>query len=180
MIVAGNHTAAQSGVGMIEVLVAIVIVAFALFALIDVQTAALRYQKAAHVRATVSRFSADLADRVRANIRGAHDGAYNLSQQSYPALDEMPPTCFNPDDCTARELAAKDIHEWRSRLSEAISGGWGEISGSVVDGFTTRVYFREMHTRGSDSSVIAENCQPGAADPSSHKDVRCFSIAFSP
>ncbi|AIY44162.1 hypothetical protein LT85_5004 [Collimonas arenae] len=180
MIVAGNDIAVQSGAGLIEVLVAMVIVAFALFALIDVQTTALRYQKAAHVRTVASQFSADLADRVRANIRGAHEGVYNLPQQSYPTLDEVSPSCFNPNHCTAREIAAKDIHVWRNQLSRAVSGGWGEISGSVTDGFTTRVYFRDVIAQGSGFGLAAESCQPRAANLSIDKDVRCYATIFFP
>jgi type IV pilus assembly protein PilV len=180
MILADNHTATQSGIGMIEVLAAIVIVAFAMFALIGMQTVALRYQKTAHLRSMASQFSADLADRVRANIRGAHNGAYNLQQQTYPALDALAPSCFNPGNCTAQELAAKDIHEWRTGLSRAIAGGWGEITGSVAEGFTIKVYFRDVNTSADDAGPAAENCKPTAVDLLLHKDVHCFSTAFFP
>ncbi|WP_211465881.1 type IV pilus modification protein PilV [Collimonas silvisoli] len=180
MILAGNHTAIQSGIGMIEVLVAIVIIAFAMFALIDIQTVALRYQKTAHVRAMASQFSADLAERVRANIRGAHSGAYDLSQQTYPTLGESAPSCFHSANCTPQELAAKDIHEWRTGLSNAMTGGWGEIAGSVTDGFTVKVYFLDTLTAGDELDPVAKNCQSGAADRVLHKDVHCFATAFFP
>jgi type IV pilus assembly protein PilV len=177
MTVAGNRPAAQAGIGMIEVLVAMVILAFAMFALIGMQTTALRYQKSAHVRATASQFGADLAERVRANIRGAYEGAYNPPRQAYPALDTLAPACFNPGHCTVQELAAQDIHDWRSRLGRALTGGWGEISGSASRGFTVRVYFRDASAA---AGQFAEHCQPSAADSSSYKDVACFATAFLP
>jgi len=177
MIVVGKPPAAQAGIGMIEVLVALVILAFAMFALIDMQAVALRYQKAAQLRAMASQFSADLADRVRANLRGAHEGAYSLSQQVYPALAAAPPECDNPGHCSAQELAAQDMHDWRSGLSRAVAGGWGEIGGSVLRGFTIRVYFRDA---GVASGDFAENCQPVAADSASYKDVACYATVFLP
>jgi type IV pilus assembly protein PilV len=183
MILAGNRIATQSGTGMIEVLVAIAIVAFAMFALIGIQTVSLRYQKAAHSRAVASEFSADLADRVRANISGAHSGAYNLSQQIYPAFQDSPPSCFNPANCAPQEVAAKDLHEWRAGLSKALPGGWGEIAGSVADGFTIKVYFLDRHAAGDELGKlkpVAKNCRPSAAASISHKDVHCFATAFSP
>lgn len=180
MNLSGKSTAPQSGAGMIEVLVAITIVAFAMFALIDMQTAALRYQKTAHLRATASQYSADLADRVRANIRGAHAGAYNLLQQTYPALEDQAPSCFDPAACTAQELAARDIHEWRAGLGRSLAGGWGEILGSVARGFTIRVYFRDAHTQGKGATPVVEHCQPTAADLSVYRDVRCLSTVFFP
>jgi type IV pilus assembly protein PilV len=114
---------------------------------------------------------------VRANLRGAHEGAYNLPQEAYPALDTLAPACFNPGHCTAQELAARDIHDWRSRLGRALTGGWGEISGSASRGFTVRVYFRDASVG---AGRFAENCRPSAADPASYKDVACFASAFLP
>ncbi|AMP07809.1 type IV pilus modification protein PilV [Collimonas pratensis] len=177
MMVAGNRPAAQAGIGMIEVLVAMVIVAFAMLALIGAQASALRYQNSAHLRATASRFGEDLAERVRANLGGAHEGGYNLPQQAYPALDTLAPACFDPGHCTARELAAQDIHDWRSRLGRALTGGWGDISGSASRGFTVRVYFRDASVA---TGQFAETCLPSAADAASYKDVACFATAFLP
>ena len=176
----GNRATMQSGIGMIEVLVAIVIMVFAMFALISMQIVALRYQKTAHLRSMASQFSADLADRMRANIRGAHDGAYNLSQQRYPALGESAPSCPGPGSCTSRELAAKDINEWRTALSNGVVGGWGEIAGSVADGFTVKVYFLDMLSAADGATPVAENCQPTAADPVLHRDVSCYAAVVSP
>ncbi|SFA84661.1 type IV pilus assembly protein PilV [Collimonas sp. OK607] len=180
MSLAGNRAAMQSGIGMIEVMVAIVIMVFAVFALISMQIVALRYQKTAHLRSMSSQFSADLADRMRANIRGAHDGAYNLSQQTYPALGEPAPSCPDPGSCTSQELAAKDIHEWRTGLGDAMAGGWGEIAGSVADGFTVKVYFLDMLAAADGATPVARNCQPTAADPVLHRDVSCYAALVSP
>lgn len=176
-MVAGNRPTAQAGIGMIEVMVAMVIVAFAMLALIGAQASALRYQNSAHLRATASRFGEDLAERVRANLGGAHEGAYNLPRQAYPALDTLAPACFDLGHCTARELASQDIHDWRSRLGRALTGGWGDISGSASRGFTVRVYFRDA---GVATGQFAENCLPSAADAASYKDVACFATAFLP
>ncbi|WP_061535070.1 type IV pilus modification protein PilV [Collimonas arenae] len=128
-----NHIATtQSGIGMIEVLVSLVIVGAALLALVDVQTAALRAQKLAHFRLMHSHFSANLAERVRANMRGAHDGGYSLSGQVYPLPPSAVPSCIESGICSPQELAAADIHEWRNWLAYSLSGGWGDISGSVT------------------------------------------------
>ncbi|MFJ2988164.1 type IV pilus modification protein PilV [Collimonas sp. NPDC087041] len=166
-----NHTAAtQSGTGMIEVLVSLVIVGVALLTLVDVQVAALRSQKLAYFRLMSGHFSADLAERVRANIRGAHDGGYSLSQQVYPSSAPAAPSCSDAGDCSPRELAAADIHEWRNWLAYSLSGGWGDISGSVAQGFTVRVYFKAPQGR----------CESDAVDAALHPDVQCMSTHFFP
>ena len=166
---------------MIEVLVSITLVAFALFALIGMQTTALRHQQMAHLRSIANQFSADLAERVRANIQGAHRGAYNVSPQRYPALASRAPACATSGECAPHELAAKDLHEWRVGLSRAMPGGWGDIAGSVADGFTIRVYFRDATiTSGDDSNLTDENCKTSVVNVDPHKDVRCLSMVFFP
>lgn len=160
----------QSGVGMIEILVSLVVVGSASLALLDVQIAALRFQKSAHQRLLSARFSADLADRVLANMGAADDGAYHLSQQVYPVLDPAIPSCINSGICSAADLAAADIHEWRTRLSQSLSGGWGEISGSVAQGFTVRVYFK----------AVDGHCESDSIDTVAHPHVHCIATQFFP
>jgi len=179
----------QDGAGLIEVLIAIVITAFALIGLAGLQMAALRYQKVAHHRALAAVYSVNLAERVRANIGGACDGYYNPALQNYPgATSPAPeaPVCISSAACTHADVAAIDIHEWRYALSRAMAGGWGEISGSVKNGFVVRVYFREpgyqdgVHTNANDPTLSKTNCRVAALNAVTDKDVRCFSTVFVP
>ncbi len=67
---------ASSGVGLIEVLISILIASFALLGLAGLQVTSLRYQKVAQFRSVASQYTADIADRVRANVTGAKAGNY--------------------------------------------------------------------------------------------------------
>ena len=173
----------QYGAGLIEVLIAIIITAFALLGLAGLQMAALRYQKVAHQRALAATYSADLAERVRANAGGALDGYYSPALQNYPATTghaSEAPACASLAACTQAEVAAIDIHEWRDALGRAMAGGWGEISGSVTNGFVVRVYFREpgnqdgVDPNAIDSALSKTNCRLAALNLARDKDVRCF------
>lgn len=179
----------QSGAGLIEVLIAIIITAFALIGLAGLQMTALRYQKVAQQRALATAYSGNLAERVRANIGGALDGYYQPALQKYPAAtDHAPeaPVCGISAACTHAEIAAIDIHEWRAALGRAMAGGWGEISGSVKNGFVVRVYFREpgnqdgMQPHVDDGALSKTNCRKAALNAATDKDVRCFSTVFVP
>ncbi|MFC5473253.1 type IV pilus modification protein PilV [Paraherbaspirillum soli] len=168
----------QSGAGMIEVLIAIVITAFALLGLAGLQAAALRYQKVAHFRTLATQLSSDLADRVRGNVKGARNGAYSPAFERYPSTPAAPsaaPSCADPGACTPAEVAAIDIRDWRAELSRTMAGGWGEISGSIADGFVIRVYFKERDIPASDKN----DCRPAALS-AVDKDVRCFATVFMP
>ncbi|MEN9865366.1 MAG: hypothetical protein RL748_956 [Pseudomonadota bacterium] len=166
---------------MMEVLIALVISAFALLGLAGLQVSSLRYQKGANFRAQATQYAADMSDRIRANLAGARGtggvSAYNFPQETY---SNHPPAApgSNPCDgnnralCTPAALATQDLYNWRLRLSQGLNGGWGEVSGDVINGFVIRVYFYEPN-----KSVADPNCRAAAG---AGVEVRCFVTVFYP
>jgi type IV pilus assembly protein PilV len=171
------HCARQAGAGLIEVLVALLISAFALLGLAGMQASSLRYQKVADFRALASHYAGNMADRIRANLPGARAGAYGFAQGQYSATPPAAPDA-NPCDgsepaaCSSQTLASRDLYEWQMALAQGLAGGWGEVSGDVHGGFVVRVYFREpgYHATASDP-----NCPAGGGS-----EVRCFSTVVYP
>lgn len=167
----------QAGAGLIEVLVALLISAFALLGLAGMQAASLRYQKVADFRALASHYAANMADRIRANLPGARAGAYGFTQSVYSATPPATPEA-NPCDgsepaaCTGHALASRDLYEWQLALSQGLAGGWGEVAGDVWHGFVIRVYFREPGYRAPASDP---NCPAGGGP-----EVRCFGTVVYP
>ncbi len=171
----------QTGAGMMEVLIALVISAFALLGLAGLQVSSLRYQKGANFRALSTQYAAEMADRIRANLVGARGvGAgsdYDFPLQTYSAAVPTAPTLnpcdgSNPAGCTSAALAAQDLYNWRVSLNRGLAGGWGEVSGNVVNGFTIRVYFFEPN-----KTVADPNCRAAAA---AGAQIRCFVTVFYP
>lgn len=163
----------QRGVGMIEVLIAITISAFALLGLAGLQVASLKYQKTAQFRTLASQYSADMADRIRANVAGA--SSY-VTTDTYGALPATPPDC-SAAACSSATIAQTDLYNWRKTLSQVVAGGWGEISGSVAAGFVVTVYFNEP----GDGSAGAANCRSAAfASGTDKTNMRCFQTNFLP
>lgn len=169
----------QSGVGMLEVLISILLVSFTLFGLAGLQASTLRYQKIAHFRSLASLYSGEMADRVRANVAGAIAGHYNVALTSYADGAGAMPVCSVVNLCTPAEVAALDIYQWRVNLALGMAGGWGEISGNVSDGFMIRVYFREVGKKGQGLGLDPQ-CRVAALNAASDQDVRCFVTVFLP
>lgn len=168
----------QKGIGLIEVLIALVISAFALLGLAGLQIASLRYQKVAQFRSVASQSTADIADRMRANVVGAKAGDYNT-----PTGDKLGDNS-TLDECTigcdAAKVAAQDIFKWRRELAWTMAGGWGEVAGNITDGFAITVYFKEPGKPTDASGSLDPNCRAAALDASKDKDVRCFQTTFLP
>jgi type IV pilus assembly protein PilV len=173
----------QTGAGMVEVLIALVISAFALLGLAGLQVSSMRYQKGANFRALSTQYAAEMADRIRANLTGARSagagagGKYNFPLENYTSSAPSAPSSnpcdgSNPAACDPAALAAQDLYNWRVTLNRGLAGGWGEVSGDAIRGLTIRVYFNEPTSTTPDP-----NCRAGAgAGP----QVRCFVTVFYP
>lgn len=167
----------QTGVGMIEVLISLLISAVALLGMAGLQVQTMRFQKVSHFRATAIQYAGEMADRVRANLAGAKGGAYGSAEGQYGGGPGAMPSCASPLSCTNDEVAKIDLYNWRLNLSQGLTGGWGEISGDITDGFVVRVYFREPNK--SDLG-LDPNCRAGALNAGTDADVRCFISVFLP
>lgn len=176
----------QAGAGMIEVLVALVISAFALLGLAGLQVNSMRYQKTANFRALATQYASEMSDRIRSNLAGARGdnlpkSAYDFAPENYTTAAPAAPAS-NPCDgsdrvaCTTSVAAARDLYAWRLSLNQGMTGGWGEVSGSANEGFVIRVYFKEPNNT---SATVDPNCRAGAVG-SGDKDVRCFVTVFVP
>ncbi len=171
----------QAGAGMVEVLIALVISAFALLGLAGMQVNSMRYQKTANFRALATQYASEMADRIRGNLAGARGGSYNFAAENYTSAAPTAPSSTPCDGsnaalCTPASAAAEDLYAWRRSLNQGMTGGWGEVSGDVRNGFVIRVYFQEPN---KDSDAADPNCR-AAALGSANKDVRCFVTVFYP
>lgn len=172
----------QAGAGMVEVLIALVISAFALLGLAGMQVNSMRYQKTANFRALATQYASEMADRIRGNLAGARGGSYNYAQETYtsapPAVPgNTPCDGSNRNGCTPALAAVQDLYAWRLSLNQGMTGGWGEVTGDVRNGFVIRVYFQEPN---NDTTAAADpNCR-SAALGGGNKDVRCFVTVFYP
>lgn len=95
------------GVGMIEVLIAIVILAFGLLGIAALQMTALRNSQSALQRSQATVQTYAILDAMRANREAARIGSYNLTTM----------TCAAPDTGT---LATNDLANWIGSLKQTL------------------------------------------------------------
>lgn len=86
------------GVGLIEVLVAIAILAFGLLGIAALQATALRNSQSSYDRSQAVALSYSILDRMRANLDAARIGGYDI-----------PKTCSPP---ATGDQVANDLHDW--------------------------------------------------------------------
>lgn len=122
------------GVTLIEVLVALVIVAVGLLGLAGLQVRGLSIQKDAHGRAIATQLALDLADRMRAN----RDPATRVPPVDYMRTDSYPgpdPIGVPVADCAAVacDIAQQAQYDllgaggWLQRVRTALPGGWARV-----------------------------------------------------
>ena len=177
----GSVLKKQAGAGMVEVMVAVVIVAFALLGMAGLQVSSLRYQKTAHVRGLAAQYVSDIGDRIRANMAGAAAGNYVTSTALKLADGKGadPGNCGGTATLTAAQTATCDIYNWRVSLENGMRG-WGEISGNVAAGFTVTVYVHEPNKNDAKANDTSDSGCRAAALAATDYDVRCFSTVVTP
>lgn len=135
----------QRGAGLIEALVAILVLSIGLLGMLGMQTAALKYEQSGWIRSALSSNIASLADRIRANS-GADATDYNYTR-TYAAdrtAIEASNTYFTPAKncdttvCNAAELAAYDLLIWRRDLDQQLPGATGFVVPTGAKGVDLR------------------------------------------
>lgn len=105
----------QNGVGMIEVLVAIVILAFGLLGLAGLQTRVLAYSQSSLFRSQAAALTDDILDRMRADRTRALAGSWNT------ALDSDTSTISSA-------FPESDLKNWKEQVAVLLPTGQGSIS----------------------------------------------------
>jgi|AntRauTorcE11898_2_1112593.scaffolds.fasta_scaffold44682_2 type IV pilus assembly protein PilV len=112
----------QQGVGLIEVLVAVLVLGVGLLGLAGLQTQSLRFNNEAYFRTQATLLSMDMADRLRSNFEFArtNSGIYTFTKTE--TVPSGGTDCYS-SACTPAEIAAYDFKQWRTRVEEVLPGG---------------------------------------------------------
>jgi type IV pilus assembly protein PilV len=110
-----------NGFSMVELLVALLILAIGLIGLAGLQVAVLRSNQIAYYRSVATELAYDIADRMRANPVGVQQGNYNQWQGAQRGFDCQAVTC------TPAQLAGFDSVRWNADLLAKLPGGIGMV-----------------------------------------------------
>ena len=119
-----------AGFSLIEVLVAMFVVAMGILALAGLLQASTRYSKMSELRSTATLLANDVADRIRANPVGGELGAggYDLTDKAFPTpVAPAHAPCTSDAPCGPSDLARVDMTEWTARVRATLPKGSGWI-----------------------------------------------------
>lgn len=104
----------EKGVGLIEVLIAMLLFGTALVTLSGLQTRSLQFNQSAYFRSQASMLAYDIIDRIRINRIQS-----NLYDRDFD--DEKP-------DDSETDLLDQDLRSWVSAIEESLPNGKGKIA----------------------------------------------------
>jgi len=136
----------QRGATLIEMMVAVLILAVALFGMAGLTSAAIKYNQFSRMRATGLSLVSDYAERARANLAGfanyAYTGAYTASTRSAATSDPTTPpaTCevntstpTNPVNTCGLAIANYDNAQWLTNVANRLPGGTAYVTTELTD-----------------------------------------------
>jgi type IV pilus assembly protein PilV len=115
-----------SGFSLVEVMVAMFVVAMGILALAGLLQASTRYSKMSEMRSTATLLANDIADRMRANYVGAQLGSagYDNAEKVFPTTVAPPhAACTSDAPCGPAELAKADMADWTARVRATLPKG---------------------------------------------------------
>jgi len=116
----------EAGFSMVEVLVAMFVVAMGILALAGLLQASTRYAKMSELRSTAALLANDVADRIRANPVGGELGAggYDITGNAFPnAVAPAHAACTSQAPCGPADLAKLDLADWTARVHATLPKG---------------------------------------------------------
>lgn len=112
----------QSGFTMVEVLVALVVLAIGLLGIAALYLNSLQSGRTAVYRTQAVNLAADLADRIRANR--AAQAAYATA---FGDVEVEVASCFTTGGCVEGDLASSDLARWKATLAQLLPNGQGQV-----------------------------------------------------
>ena len=139
----------NSGFTLIEVLIAMIILAIGLLGLAGLQASSLRNNQNAYFRSVATQLSYNITDRIRSNQVEAKKGATTKYLMA-PSSAQPKASCSTTAGCTPAEMAENDLNIWNAALNNDLPLGSGNIAynGGV---YTVTITWDENKSGGSDS-----------------------------
>ncbi|MCK5832025.1 MAG: type IV pilus modification protein PilV [Methylococcales bacterium] len=112
----------NSGVGMIELLITLVVTSVGLLGLAALQVTGLRNNQFAYNHTQAITLASDISDRMRTNSDAVKAGNY-IQATNNTAYS----SCLTSAGCSANEMAKNDTYEWHELIVERLPLGNGLV-----------------------------------------------------
>ena len=120
----------QRGFTLLEVLIAVMLLAVGLLGLAGLQAVSLRNNHSAYLRSQATMLTYDIIDSMRSNRSAAQAANYDIAIGTAASAS---PDCM-ANVCTGSEMATADIATWKQSLASLMPSGDGAVAraGNVV------------------------------------------------
>lgn len=120
----------QQGVGLLEILIAVVLMSMGFLAAARMQVEGMRFSQSAYHQSQAYFLANDMIDRMRSNIPGVTAGYYSAESTSAGASD---PGC-DVIQCSPLGIARQDLYDWSTNLHslEGFSGFVSALPGTAA------------------------------------------------
>jgi type IV pilus assembly protein PilV len=119
-----SHVATQSGVGLIEVLVAVLVLSIAFLGIAALQAMSMSTNNSAMARSMATISSYSILDAMRADIAVANAGGYNTPTATPIKANACP-------DTSAGTLASNQLNQWCTQLGKSL-GAAATTTGAIA------------------------------------------------
>jgi type IV pilus assembly protein PilV len=148
------------GFTLIEVLVAMLVLAVGLLGLAGLQATSLKNNLGTYHRSVATQLAYDMADRMRANFNEAKKLGANVYTSIAPSAAVTKASCLTKEanGCSSADMAQNDLYEWNQAIN-ATTNPWGglpqgagtiTISGNVLT--VTVSWTENRYESGSNTS----------------------------
>lgn len=166
----------QRGSSLIEVLITMLLLSFAMLAMANLHATSMRYVKMSEFRGIATGLAMDLADRMRANRprladptaippQAADANYYNFTTAySSSAAVVAVPGCAVAAVCTRTEMAAIDLAELRNAAIRDLPGGFIRVEHNAANTRLAMVWIMWLDPEGANDASSLLPC-PFVATP---------------
>ncbi|MBU0500096.1 MAG: type IV pilus modification protein PilV [Gammaproteobacteria bacterium] len=159
--------AANRGMSLIEVMVAVFVLSVGLLGVASLQGVAKKANHQAYQRTLATHLVDGIIERIRANPRGA--GSYETGKTSYLGGKATKPTEPSPtcaaSSCTPAQLAAHDLWEWERAIDgAAITHTDGGDEGGLISPRACIVFLQKEVSKSNTGLISVRLSWRGLAD----------------
>lgn len=141
----------QRGFTLLEVLIAVMLLAVGLLGLAGLQAVSLRNNHSSYLRSQATMLTYDIIDSMRSNRAAVQAGSYNIGLEDSGPTWPTSPDCMTAP-CSGPQLATAEIADWIQRLGSTLPSGDGSIVPALAGNVVT-VTVRWVDGRGAVDAV---------------------------
>jgi type IV pilus assembly protein PilV len=117
----------QVGSILIEGMVTVVITAVGLLGIVALLLSGITSSNKSLYRSTAVHMANEIAERMRANVVGVKENAY-VGTGNNSIICRASSGSATPSSCSAVDLAAYDVHDWKTQIARFLPGGSGTVT----------------------------------------------------